>query len=71
QLKMMQDVLGARSRPQREQLMIRIRERPTPADGDQARVANFGKDHAAPLLATGFFIKKNPTAHQYSHAFAG
>jgi hypothetical protein len=33
------------SRPQGEKLMVQIRERPTAADGDEARVAVFGEDH--------------------------
>jgi hypothetical protein len=32
--------------------MICIRERPAAADGDEARIAIFGKDHAVPFIET-------------------
>lgn len=44
-LEEVEDVLRARCRPQGEELMIRIGERPAAADSDEARVAIFGEDH--------------------------
>jgi hypothetical protein len=41
-----QYVLRAVCSPQRQELMIGIRERPAPADRDQARVADLREDHA-------------------------
>ena len=43
-----------RGRPQGKKAMVRIRERPTSMDGDKARVAIFGEDHAAPFVNTDF-----------------
>lgn len=40
-------VFRALGSPQRQELMIRISERPATADRDQARVANLGEDHAS------------------------
>jgi hypothetical protein len=40
------DVLGAQCRPQSQQLVIRIGERPAAADGDEARVPDLREDHA-------------------------
>jgi hypothetical protein len=39
------DMLGARCRPQGEEPVIRIGERPATADGHETRVALFRKDH--------------------------
>jgi hypothetical protein len=39
------NVLRARRRPQREEMVIRICEGPTAAQRDEARVTDFGKDH--------------------------
>jgi hypothetical protein len=44
-LEEVQDVICADGRPQGEESMIRVRERPTPADGDEASVSVLGKDH--------------------------
>ena len=44
-LKEVQDVLGARCRPQGQALVIRIGEGPTAADRHETRVADFGEDH--------------------------
>jgi hypothetical protein len=41
----MQNVLGARGRPQSEEPMVEVRERPPAADGDETRVAVLGEDH--------------------------
>jgi hypothetical protein len=53
-LEEMQNVLRAQCRPQGKKLMVWIREHPTAADGDEARVALFGEDHAAPFTNTDF-----------------
>jgi len=45
-LEEMQYVFRALGSPQRQELMIRISERPATADRDQARVADLGEDHA-------------------------
>ena len=49
-LEEVQDVLRTGGRPQGQELVIRIDERPTAADGDEARVALFGKDYATPFM---------------------
>ncbi len=46
----------AYSRPQSLEPMVRVRERPTAADGDEARVANFREDHAASFMNTDLDI---------------
>jgi hypothetical protein len=38
-------VLCARGRPQSQEPMVGVRERPPAADGDEAGVAVFGEDH--------------------------
>ena len=38
-------MLGARGRPQSQKPMVRVRERPPAADGDEAGVAVFGENH--------------------------
>jgi hypothetical protein len=48
-LEEVQDVLRTRGRPQSEKVMVCIRERPTSADGGEARVAIFGEDHGIML----------------------
>jgi hypothetical protein len=45
-LEEMQYVFRALGSPQRQEPMIRIRERPATADRDHARVADLGEDHA-------------------------
>jgi len=40
-----QNVLCARGRPQSQEPMVGVRERPPAADGDEAGVAVFGEDH--------------------------
>jgi hypothetical protein len=74
-LKEVQDVLRTRSRPQGEQVMVRIRECATAADGDEARVANFGEDHAAPFLNVEvhltFIDMVSENVAERSHFFGG
>ncbi len=43
-------MLRTGSRPQGEKVMVCIRERPTSANGNEARVAIFGKDHIVPFI---------------------
>ncbi len=45
QLEEVQDLLGASGRPQSEELMIGVRERPPATDGDETGVAVLGEDH--------------------------
>ena len=47
----MQNVLGTRGSPECQELVICIGEHPATADRDQARVADFGKDHGNSLTA--------------------
>jgi hypothetical protein len=49
-LEEVQDVLCARGRPQRQEPMVRVRERPPAADSDEAGVTVFRQDHDLPLL---------------------
>jgi len=53
-LEEMQYVFRALGSPQRQELMIRISQRPATADRDQARVADLGKNHAisVPVVRT-------------------
>jgi len=44
-LEEVQNVLCARGRPQSQEPMVGVRERPPAADGDEAGVAVFGEDH--------------------------
>jgi hypothetical protein len=44
-LEEVQNVLCARGRPQSQEPMVAVRERSPAADGDEAGVAVFGKDH--------------------------
>ena len=44
-LEEVQNVLCARCRPQSQDPMVGVRERPAAADGDEARVALLGEDH--------------------------
>ena len=44
-LEQVKDVLGARCRPQSEEVMIRIGEGPAAADRHETRVSDFWKDH--------------------------
>jgi hypothetical protein len=44
-LEEVQNVLCARGRPQSEEPMVGVRERPTATDGDEAGVAGLGEDH--------------------------
>ena len=44
-LEVVKYVLCARCRPQGEEMVVRIGERPTAADSHETRVANFGEDH--------------------------
>jgi hypothetical protein len=39
-----EDVLGARCRPEGEQTMVRVGERPAPADRHETGIANLWKD---------------------------
>src|SRR5262249_40515806 len=48
-LEEVKNMLRAQCRPKSEELMIRIGEGSTTADGDEARVAIFGEYHAAPI----------------------
>ncbi|MFN8487094.1 MAG: hypothetical protein U0350_05835 [Caldilineaceae bacterium] len=50
-LEEVQNVLCARSRPNGEELMVGVRERPPAADGDEAGVAVFGEDQGDTLSA--------------------
>jgi hypothetical protein len=50
-LEELQYVFRALGSPQRQELMIRISERPATADRDQARVAGLGEDHAISVRA--------------------
>jgi len=53
-LEQVQDVLGARCRPEGEQVMVRVREGSAAADRHQARVAHRRKDHdRLPLRMSG------------------
>jgi len=49
-LEEVQNVLCARGRPQSEEPMVGVCERPPAADSDEARVAVFREDHGCPLL---------------------
>jgi hypothetical protein len=40
-------VLRARRCPQSEEMVVRIRESPTAADGDEARIPDVRKDHGS------------------------
>src|SRR5512144_1005353 len=44
-LEEVQNVLCARGRPQSQEPMVRVREHPPAAEGDEAGVAVFGEDH--------------------------
>ena len=44
-LEEVQDVFCARGSPQSQEPMVRVRERPPAADGDEAGVTVFGQDH--------------------------
>jgi hypothetical protein len=44
-LEEVQNVLCARGRPQSQKPMVRVREPPPSAEGDETRVAVLGKDH--------------------------
>ena len=44
-LEQVQNVLRARTRPQRQEPVVKVPKGPTAADGDEAGVAIFGKDH--------------------------
>ena len=44
-LEEVQNVLCAHGRPQSQEPMVGVRERPAAADGDEAGVAVFGEDH--------------------------
>ena len=46
-LEEVQNVLCARCRPQSQEPMVGVRERPSTADRDEARVALFGEDHGS------------------------
>src|SRR5690606_22386344 len=50
-LEEMQDVLSARGRPQGQEPVVGVRERPPAADGDEAGGAVFGKDHGGNVPA--------------------
>jgi hypothetical protein len=48
-LEQVQNVLCTRRRPQSQEPMVGIRERPPAADRDEARIAGFGEDHGCTL----------------------
>ena len=58
-LEEVQNVLCARGRPQSQEPMVGVRERPPAADGDEAGVAVFGEDQGC---TNGWFISRAPCA---------
>jgi hypothetical protein len=44
-LEEVQHMLSAQGRPQRQEPMVGVRERPTATDGDESGVAVLGEDH--------------------------
>jgi hypothetical protein len=46
-LEQVEDVLGARGRPQREEMVVGIGERPAAPDRHQPGIPHFGEDHGA------------------------
>lgn len=55
-LEQVQDVFRAGCRPQGQQLMIGVGERPSPADRDESGVAFFGQYHSLVLAAFGLVM---------------